>query len=62
MDKLMVGQKKVDLRNKGSLMKLTTEELIWIASINRKGYSFKENLINYITEIHGNTNRENVEC
>lgn len=60
MNKLILGEKKIDLTNKGSLMRLTIEELYWIASINRKGYSFKECLIDYILKIHnGKLNREN---
>jgi len=59
MSKLKLGERNIDLTNKGSLMRLTVEELYWIASVNRKGYSFKENLIDYIIKTHGNTNREN---
>ena len=60
MDKLILGEKKIDLTNRGSLMRLTIEELIWIASIGRKGHSFKENLINYILKIHnGEFDRKN---
>jgi hypothetical protein len=59
MNKLILGEKKIDLTNKGSLMRLTVEELIWIASIKRKEHSFKENLIDYIIKIHGSTDREN---
>lgn len=54
MNKLILGEKKIDLTNKGSLMRLTIEELYWIASINRKGYSFKECLIDYILKIYTN--------
>lgn len=54
MNKLIVGEKKIDLTNKGSLMKLNIQELYWIASINRNGYSFKECLIDYILKIYTN--------
>lgn len=54
MNKLIVGEKKIDLTNKGSLMKLNIQELYWIASINRNGYSFKECLIDYILKIYKN--------
>lgn len=54
MTKLKLGERNIDLTNKGSLMRLSVEELIWIARSFRKGYSFKENLIDYIIKIHGN--------
>lgn len=54
MNKLIVGEKKIDLTSRASLMKLDIQELYWIASINRKGYSFKECLIDYILKIHTN--------
>lgn len=59
MTKLKLGERRINLTNKGSLMTLTIEELIWIAKSFRKGHSFKDNSINYIIKIHGNTNREN---
>ena len=52
MAKLILGEKRVDLTSKGSLMKLTIEELIWTSRSVKKGFSFKEHLIDYILKIN----------
>jgi|Laugrespbdmm15dd_1035085.scaffolds.fasta_scaffold02010_10 hypothetical protein len=46
------GEKNINLKNRGSLSKLTTDELLWYASLRRKNFSFKQCLIEYILKIN----------
>ena len=52
MSKLILGEKIVDPTIKGSLMKLTIDELVLVDRTLRKGRSFKEHLIDYILKIN----------